>query len=212
MHGTVTHVPTHLSPITCHLCRGLRHFRGHQNNKRKGRHRREAWSRAGGRSVEQSGRRNLEQTEARAPGSLTIAKRPPSVVKPTRSANRTDTSRRSATGTKAGPPGRAPTRGSGPTDPPTSAAVNGVAHSPQNLAVGGFGVPQFGHAVTRRAAHSTQNLRPTSLSVPQFAQITWSPSASSERSARPARRRGDPLGALWPTRTTYRTSRPRRVP
>jgi hypothetical protein len=51
-------------------------------------------------------------------------------------------------------------------------AISGVAHSPQNLAVGEFGALQEGQAIANRAAHSEQNLRPASFWVPQFEQIT----------------------------------------
>ena len=30
MCRTVAHVPSHLSPVRCHLCRGLRHLRGRE--------------------------------------------------------------------------------------------------------------------------------------------------------------------------------------
>ena len=51
-------------------------------------------------------------------------------------------------------------------------AASGVAHSPQNFAVGAFAAPQAGQRRRVGAAHSTQNLRPASFSVPQFEQIT----------------------------------------
>jgi hypothetical protein len=53
----------------------------------------------------------------------------------------------------------------------TTAVPSGVAHWPQNLAVGGLAVPQLGQAAASGVAHSMQNLRPTSFKVPQFEQI-----------------------------------------
>ena len=47
-----------------------------------------------------------------------------------------------------------------------------VAHSVQNLADGGFVVPQFGHAADSGVAHSVQNFAPGRFSVPQVGQIT----------------------------------------
>ncbi len=74
------------------------------------------------------------------------------------------TSRRSATGIGAN---RA-------TDVGVDAVLvtSSVAHSPQNLTVGGFEAPQDGHVAANRAAHSPQNLRPGSFTAPQLAQIT----------------------------------------
>ena len=53
-----------------------------------------------------------------------------------------------------------------------TAEINGVAHSPQNRAVGRFGAPQAGQPAASGAAQVSQNLRPASFSVPQFEQIT----------------------------------------
>jgi hypothetical protein len=50
-------------------------------------------------------------------------------------------------------------------------ATSGVPHSPQNLDVGGFAVPQLGHVAARREPHSPQNLRPASLTAPQLGQV-----------------------------------------
>jgi hypothetical protein len=47
-----------------------------------------------------------------------------------------------------------------------------VAHSEQNLAVGGFVLPQFGHAAASGVAHSEQNFAPGLFSLPQFEQVT----------------------------------------
>ena len=59
------------------------------------------------------------------------------------------------------------------------AAAKGVAHSPQNLTLGGLDAPQTGQTADNRAAHSPQNLRPASLVAPQLEQITLSPATSS---------------------------------
>src|SRR5260221_13659890 len=50
-------------------------------------------------------------------------------------------------------------------------ATSGVAHSPQNFAVGALAAPHDGHMAASRVAHSPQNLRPASFSVPQLEQI-----------------------------------------
>src|SRR5262245_63778098 len=91
-----------------------------------------------------------------------------SAVNPTRSANSTVTRRRSATGASAG--GVTPAEGGTLDDAGDPASCD--PHSPQNRAVGGFDVPQLGHATASRAPHSPQNLRPASLGVPQLAQFT----------------------------------------
>ncbi len=108
---------------------------------------------------------------------MSSASRPSaSVVNPTRSAKRMETSRRSATGASAeveGPGWKgAVVEGRGP-------ATSGVAHSPQNFAVAEFVVPQAGQTAARRPPHSPQNLRPASFSVPQLEQIN--PIALSKR-------------------------------
>src|SRR3954454_24596958 len=90
------------------------------------------------------------------------------VVNPTRSANRIETRRRSATGAATAGVGWG-TRGAA-TD--ARGPTNDVAHSPQNLTVGSFPAPHFGHTTTRGEAHSPQNLRPAVLGAPQFEQIT----------------------------------------
>src|SRR5437764_458016 len=119
------------------------------------------------------------------------------VVKPTRSAKRTLTSRRSATGV-AGPAAAEPFVGRagapvvvagcapGPADVVGAAAAGApaspVPHSPQKRAVGAFAVPQFGHTLASRAPHSPQNFRPASFAVPQFAQLITIPPLASARS------------------------------
>lgn len=57
---------------------------------------------------------------------------------------------------------------------------SGVAHSPQNFAVGRPGCPQDGQATESGVAHSAQNLGPTGFRVPQFEQITASPAILRE--------------------------------
>ena len=96
-------------------------------------------------------------------------------MNPTRSANRTDTSRRSAWGCGAG-------RG-----PDSGGVSSGVPHSPQNLTPGGFAAPQDGHDRWSGAPHSPQNLRFPSLGSPQAAQST------------------EATIALWPIRGTSAT-------
>ncbi len=93
-------------------------------------------------------------------------------VNPTRSANSTETRRRSDTG---GAVTAAAIRAGaaaipGPTAP-AAARESDAPHSPQNLNLGSFGLPQFGQATTRAAPHSPQNLRSAGLSVPQLEQI-----------------------------------------
>ena len=99
-------------------------------------------------------------------------------VNPTRSANRTETSRISATGASAGAaaadspfdaPGPATTAVPGA---PGAAPWRPVPHSLQNRAVGAFVVPQLGHVPDSFIAQPLQNLAPLGFSVPQFEQIT----------------------------------------
>src|SRR5687767_12815059 len=90
-------------------------------------------------------------------------------VKPTRSANRMLTNRRSAPLSVAGVAavvalgcaagvgvGRVRAVGVVAVAPPAS----GVAHSEQNFADGGLTMPQFGQPAARGEAHSMQNLAP----------------------------------------------------
>ena len=51
------------------------------------------------------------------------------------------------------------------------APVRAVAHSAQNFAAGGLGVPQFGQARASGVAHSVQNFADAGFSVRQLAQI-----------------------------------------
>src|SRR4051812_19174868 len=81
------------------------------------------------------------------------------VVKPTRSANRIDTRRRSAVGVPGSPgAGVAP------------ALRRSVPHSPQNLTPGALDVPHVGQAVASGVPHSPQNFLPGSFVVPQTGQ------------------------------------------
>jgi len=57
---------------------------------------------------------------------------------------------------------------------------SGVAHSPQNFAVGRPGCPQDGQATESGVAHSAQNFGPTGFRVPQFEQITAPPAILGE--------------------------------
>src|SRR3990172_4811967 len=95
-------------------------------------------------------------------------------VKPTRAANRTETTRRSATAGAFRPAPvlagdavatAAPSNVDGP--------VNGVAHWKQNLAPGGLVVPQDGQPAIIAVPHSMQNFASGRFSVAQFEQITW---------------------------------------
>src|SRR6266508_474943 len=86
-----------------------------------------------------------------------------SVVNPTRSANNTETSRRSESGSAAWARGVAP-------------ATSAAPHSPQNFMPDVFDAPQVAHTSESGAPHSPQNFRPASFSVPQTEQITQSSS------------------------------------
>jgi hypothetical protein len=44
-------------------------------------------------------------------------------------------------------------------------------HSTQNLAPGGFSVPQEGQAAAREEPHDMQNFAPAGFSVPQLGQV-----------------------------------------
>ncbi len=80
-------------------------------------------------------------------------------VKPTRSANNTDTVRRSATGEA--------TVAGAAAIPSTS----GAPHSPQNFLPGSFGVPQAGQSLARAAPHSPQNFTPAPFSAEQRGHV-----------------------------------------
>ena len=84
-------------------------------------------------------------------------------MNPTRSANSTETRRRSATGagTKAGAPARAG----------SALCASDVPHSAQNFAAAGSCAPQDRHVRASAVPHSTQNFAPGMFSVAQLAQI-----------------------------------------
>jgi hypothetical protein len=96
--------------------------------------------------------------------------------------NRTDTNRRSATGSDAAPPGLGPTGWA--VAPGRALAASGVAHSEQNFAPGGLTVPQVGQPAASGVPHSTQNFAPARLSVAQVGQITRAMPQLSRRSDR----------------------------
>ena len=88
---------------------------------------------------------------------MSSASRPSdAAVNPTRSANSTETSRRSACAWDAVVSGVWP-----------AVAASDAPHSPQNLAPGAFEVPHDAHARVSGAPHSPQNLRFASLGSPQ---------------------------------------------
>src|SRR6266511_2867565 len=92
-----------------------------------------------------------------------------SVVNPTRSANSTETSRRSDDAA-ARPFGRAAATPAGSTALPSA-----VPHSPQNRSDGSFGAPQDGHTTASGDPHDEQNFLPSRFTVPQFPQVTPCP-------------------------------------
>src|SRR5919109_4779205 len=87
-----------------------------------------------------------------------------SVVKPTRSANRTETSRRSATGAVWAAPAAAGVA-AGP------AAASGEPHSPQNFCPGGFAAPHEEQVAASAVPHSPQNFCVAGFSAPQFEHV-----------------------------------------
>src|SRR2546425_4827847 len=89
-------------------------------------------------------------------------------VKPTRSANNTETRRRSDCGVARGTPSAAVDWIPGP---------SAVPHSPQNLNRGSLRLPQLGHTSASAEPHPPQNLRSAGLSVPQVGQIKAEPPA-----------------------------------
>jgi hypothetical protein len=52
-----------------------------------------------------------------------------------------------------------------------AAPPNSLPHWMQNLAPGGFSVPQDGHAAAREEPQDMQNFAPAGFSVPQLGQI-----------------------------------------
>src|SRR5947209_2671753 len=88
------------------------------------------------------------------------------LVNPTRSANSTDTSRRSAIGSTT-------TTGTGGWAAGAAAtATSGDPHSPQNFVPGSLPAPHCEHGCASTAPHSPQNLRPGPFVVPHAAQFT----------------------------------------
>jgi hypothetical protein len=83
-------------------------------------------------------------------------------VKPTRSAKRTETKRRST---------------------PVAAgdATRALPHSPQKRSSGSFAAPQVGHAIASGEPHSAQNFRPARFNRPHDRQVT--PSTAAMRRA-----------------------------
>ena len=95
-------------------------------------------------------------------------------MKPTRSANRIETSRRSADVADATDvtPIAATAGTASSLEAVEAPAPSGDAHSPQNESPGSYDAPQDGQVSARGAAHRTQNFRPGLLSAPQFEQLT----------------------------------------
>ena len=99
-------------------------------------------------------------------------------MKPTRSANRTETSRRSAAGPMS----------AGVVD--AAKAPSALPHSPQNFMVGGFAAPQLGQVCASALPHSPQNFRPASFSEPQDEHLTTSATCSLYSAVAGPSRRG----------------------
>jgi hypothetical protein len=89
-------------------------------------------------------------------------------VKPTRSANRTLTSRRSAIGSAALALAGSEAELAGV----IARLLIGAAHSEQNLAAGRLVAPQLGQRAANGVAHSMQKRAPARFSVPHVVQIT----------------------------------------
>src|SRR5437867_2280140 len=97
------------------------------------------------------------------------------VVNPTRSANKTETNRRSAVGaTRAGEA----TWDVAELDAWPVPSARAEPHSPQNFSPGSFDAPQVGHPTASAEPHSAQNFRPARFSAPQDPQIMCSPQRS----------------------------------
>src|SRR3954471_13362425 len=95
------------------------------------------------------------------------------VVDPTRSANRIETRRRSATGAPAIPAGWSDAAPVGAAAVAADAdAPTGVPQFEQNLAPGIVGVPHAVHVAANAVPHSEQNLAPTRFSLPQTEHCT----------------------------------------
>ena len=91
-------------------------------------------------------------------------------MKPTRSAKRTETRRRSATGVSAAAAGGVAVVPAG-----RPGAWAGVPHSGQNLALGLNAAPHDEHAASMRVPHSGQNFWPGRTSLWQVGQCTATP-------------------------------------
>ena len=124
-------------------------------------------------------------------------------MKPTRSANSTETRRRSAIGASMGrePAGVRAGASDADTSPEAAAAaaatpiaaaaaaedvrlpLSGEPHSPQNPASGSLAAPQTTQAVARGDPQRRQNLRSGRSSAWQVPQITWSRSRGRSRAA-----------------------------
>ena len=85
-------------------------------------------------------------------------------MKPTRSANRTETSRRSAAGASRARAAAAP----GP-----AWAEAGAPHSPQNFSLPARAAPHDPHESASGVPHSMQNFFPCGFSAAQLGQIMW---------------------------------------
>ncbi len=90
------------------------------------------------------------------------------VVKPTRSAKRTETRRRSVVGLALEP---APADGDALGVAAASASPSALPHSPQNLAPGVFAEPQVEQLTARRWPQFRQNFLPGSFSAAQLVQV-----------------------------------------
>src|SRR5262245_30643614 len=94
------------------------------------------------------------------------------LVKPTMSANRTETRRRSAlAGAAAGAGAGAGAEAAGP----LTCDVSAEPHSPQKSNWASFRAPQDGQTLARVAPQWPQNFRPVGLSVPHCGQTTDPP-------------------------------------
>ena len=129
------------------------------------------------------------------------------VVKPTRSANRIETRRRSAIGLRRRRPSRGPVRG--PRGGRRGSRAARCAHSPQNLASASRAAPQDGQAIARRDRALLAELAPggvlaaatrTDHERPRLCRVGAEPSPTQARAKRAARRprglRRDAGGAL----------------
>ena len=132
-------------------------------------------------------------------------------VKPTRSANRTETSRRSLAVPAGWPPNPGlpfrrvavqcrPARGSPASATPPAAVVGALVpgaplpasaapQSPQKRAPGRLRAPQSEHVATSAEPHASQNRRPAAFALPQRSQVTGSVGHAGQGSRTAARRK-----------------------